>query len=47
MHETPVIWKNNQKEQVFKISTKKIIKSVDLDGGIFMDYTPEDNSWKE
>jgi len=47
MHETPVIWKNNQKEQVFKISTKQIIKSVELDGGIFMDYTPKDNSWKQ
>jgi hypothetical protein len=47
MHETPAVWKNNQKEQLFKISTTKIIKSVKLDGGIFMDYTPEDNVWKE
>ena len=47
MHQTPVIWKNNQKEQLFKISTNEIIKSVELDGGIFMDYTPEDNTWKQ
>lgn len=47
MHETPAVWKNNQKKQVFKISSKKIIKSVELDGGIFMDYTPEDNTWKQ
>jgi hypothetical protein len=47
MHETPGVWKNNEKEQVFKISSKKIIKSVELDGGIFMDYTPDDNVWKQ
>ena len=47
MHETPAVWKHNQKKQVFKISSKKIIKSVELDGGIYMDYTPEDNIWKQ
>ena len=47
MHETPAVWKKNEKEQVLKISTNKIIKSVALDGGIFMDYTPEDNIWKQ
>jgi len=46
MHETPSVWKNNEEEQVLKISTEKIIKSVEIDGGIFMDYTPEDNVWK-
>lgn len=46
MHETPAIWKNNSKEQIFKISTKKNIRSIDLDGGIYLDYTPQDNSWK-
>jgi hypothetical protein len=47
MHETPAVWKNNEREQVFKISSQKIIKSVELDGGIFMDYTPGDNIWKQ
>ncbi|MDQ2721020.1 MAG: M1 family metallopeptidase [Bacteroidota bacterium] len=47
MHETPVIWKTNQKEQIIKIATKKNIKSVELDNGIFMDYTPEDNKWSK
>lgn len=47
MHETPEVWKNNETEQVFKISTDKIIKSVAIDGGIFMDYTPADNEWKD
>ncbi|MEP6627059.1 MAG: M1 family metallopeptidase [Ginsengibacter sp.] len=44
-HQTPAIWKSNQKEQLLKISTKKNIKSIELDGGIFMDYTPADNKW--
>jgi hypothetical protein len=47
MHETPAVWEKNEKEQVLKISTKKIIKSVALDGGIFMDYTPDNNIWKQ
>jgi len=46
LHETPAIWEKNSKEQLFKISSKKIIKSVEVDGGIFMDYTPDDNIWK-
>ncbi|HEU5054474.1 MAG TPA: M1 family metallopeptidase [Hanamia sp.] len=47
MHETPAVWENNEHEQVFKIPGDKIIKSVALDGGIFMDYTPEDNVWQQ
>ena len=46
LHETPAIWEKNPKEQLFKVSTKKIIKSVEADGGVFMDYTPGDNVWK-
>lgn len=46
IHETPAVWQNNEKVQVFKISSDRIIKSVELDGGIFMDYTPADNWWK-
>ncbi|MGN6801225.1 MAG: M1 family aminopeptidase, partial [Ginsengibacter sp.] len=47
MHETPAVWENNEHAQVFKIPGDKIIKSVALDGGIFMDYTPDDNVWKQ
>jgi aminopeptidase N len=45
LHESPAIWQKNQKEQIFKISTKKSIQSIKVDGGIFMDYTPLDNIW--
>jgi hypothetical protein len=46
IHETPETWQKNEKEQVLKISSKKNIQSIELDGGIFMDYTPKNNMWK-
>lgn len=46
MHESPAIWQKNEKEQVFKIAATKNIRSIELDGGIFMDYTPADNKWE-
>lgn len=42
-HFTPQIWENDQKKAVISVSTKKKVKSVMLDGGLFMDYTPDDN----
>ncbi|ANI90019.1 aminopeptidase [Arachidicoccus ginsenosidimutans] len=45
IHETPNVWHSNEKQQSIKIPTSKTIKSVQLDGGIFMDYTPKDNVW--
>ena len=47
MHETPAIWQRDQKQQLLVISAKKNVSSVELDGGIFMDYTPQDNIWKK
>ena len=46
-HQTPAFWQKNEKENVIKLSSRKNIKSIELDGGIFMDYTPEDNVWKK
>jgi aminopeptidase N len=43
IHKTPAIWKSNEREQQIKIPAKSNVKSIKLDGGIFMDYTPEDN----
>lgn len=45
MHQTPEVWEKNEKENIFKIESKKKIKAIKLDGDIFMDYTPADNSW--
>lgn len=43
-HFTPAIWKNNSEKTEITLTTKgKAVKSVLLDGGIFMDATPQDN----
>lgn len=44
-HQTPAVWEKNQKTARIMINTKKQIKKVTLDGGIFMDATPINNSW--
>ncbi len=43
IHFTPSVWEKDQKSVSLNIPVKKKVKSVNLDGGIFMDYTPEDN----
>jgi hypothetical protein len=47
LHQTPLIWKNNQKETLIQINTKGTVRSITLDGGIFMDALPENNSWSK
>jgi hypothetical protein len=42
-HFTPAVWEKDQKITNLNIPVKKKIKSINLDGGIFMDYTPDDN----
>lgn len=43
IHFTPSVWEKDQKSVSLNIPVKKKVESVNLDGGIFMDYTPEDN----
>jgi len=43
VHFTPAVWEKNQKSVNLTIPTKRKIKSIGLNGGIFMDYTPDDN----
>jgi hypothetical protein len=43
-HFTPEVWKANEKDFKANISASKKVKSVSIDNGIFMDYTPKDNS---
>ncbi|MDI1306577.1 MAG: M1 family metallopeptidase [bacterium] len=45
LHKTPAIWATNQKMTTVTLKGTKKIKSVTLDGGLFMDATPSDNSW--
>lgn len=44
-HQTPIVWKDDQKEISVKIKTGKSVKSFTLDGGIFMDANEKDNTW--
>ena len=43
IHFTPSVWEKNQKQTNLNFAVKKKVKFVNLDGGIFMDYTPDDN----
>lgn len=43
-HQTPAIWQNNQKQAVINVAAKSAIKSIKLDGGIFMDADENNNS---
>jgi hypothetical protein len=47
LHKTPAVWKANQKEISISINTTLKVKSIELDGGIFMDATPVDNIWSK
>src|SRR5579862_261439 len=44
-HQTPLVWKRNQNETTVKIKSAKTVKSLKLDGGIFMDANEKDNVW--
>ncbi len=46
-HLSPEAWHNNPKESVVHIITKKTIKTVTLDGGIFVDADLSNNVWKK
>ena len=44
-HQDPSIWEKDQKRVTVKIAASKEIRSVKLDGGIFMDADTTNNSW--
>ena len=44
VHQTPTVWQNNQKQILVNIKTAKTIKTVTLDGGIFMDANEKNNT---
>ena len=45
IHQTPIVWQYDQKQISVHIKTNKAVKSVMLDGGIFMDADPANNKW--
>ncbi|MBS1490126.1 MAG: M1 family metallopeptidase [Bacteroidetes bacterium] len=44
-HQTPAIWEKDQKKTIVAVSTKKKIKSIALDGNIWMDADESNNKW--
>jgi hypothetical protein len=44
-HQTPIVWEHDQKNISVNIKTSKEVKSITLDGGIFMDANTKDNTW--
>lgn len=45
-HYTPKTWEENRGKKTISIPYSKNIKTIKLNGGIFMDYSPDDNVWK-
>lgn len=46
LHQTPAIWEKNQKVATITLKSKKQIKEITVDNGIFLDATPANNTWK-
>jgi peptidase M1-like protein len=44
-HQTPAIWQANPRQAAVAVTTGKVLQSLDLDGGIWMDAHPADNHW--
>jgi len=44
--QNPRIWKDTPQTATIPINTPKKLKLLTLDGGIFMDFNPADNTWE-
>ena len=47
IHETSAIWEANQRRATVTISTKKVLQSLALNGGIWMDADSTNNRWTQ
>ncbi|UAB83394.1 M1 family metallopeptidase [Zunongwangia sp. SCSIO 43204] len=47
IHQKSTIWENAEDEFSIQIETDKQVEAVTLEGGIWMDATPENNTWKK
>jgi hypothetical protein len=45
MHETPALWASGSPTTVVTVKTAKPVRSISLDGGIWMDANAADNRW--
>jgi Peptidase family M1 domain len=46
VHETPAVWERNQKQATLSVPAAGAVTSVEIDGGIWVDADPANNSWK-
>jgi aminopeptidase N len=46
IHRSPAVWQQQKKILVIPLKTKKQIRSLTLDNGLFMDTDESNNSWK-
>jgi len=44
-HQTPAVWEHDQKNINISIKASKEVRSITLDGGIFMDADIKNNTW--
>ena len=44
-HQTPAVWEHDQKEVVVTVKSRRAVRSIKIDGGIFMDANEKDNVW--
>ena len=47
LHQSPLVWQANQRMATIKLATKKMVQSLSLDGGIFMDADESNNGWNK
>lgn len=47
VHRSPAAWQANGRTTKVSVSNSKALASVMLDTGIFVDFNPADNSWKQ
>ncbi|MBS1951695.1 MAG: Aminopeptidase N-like protein [Cytophagales bacterium] len=45
LHQTPAVWQTNQQRATIAVSSKKKIKSLTIEGGIWMDADTSNNTW--
>jgi hypothetical protein len=45
-HQTPALWKANQKAAVVSLHAKKAVSEINIKGGLFVDANAGDNTWK-
>jgi hypothetical protein len=46
IHNTPTVWRDTHRETVVRVKSGKVLASVAIDTGLFIDFVQADNQWK-